>query len=88
MSYSDIAQPDPFPQPSSLRDAALDDPDTFSVLVKWRRSQPYFCWVAVNAKPLGEYHPLQEWPRAELSEGARWLRNLAEMYDADAAAAP
>jgi hypothetical protein len=44
--------------------------------------------VAVNSKPLGEYHPLQEWPRAELSVAARWLRSIAKMHDADAAAAP
>jgi hypothetical protein len=68
---------------------ALDDPDTISVSIRWRRSQPIYFWLEVNGKALGEYDPLQEWPRAELDLAGRSLRSTAKMYDvADAETAP
>jgi hypothetical protein len=64
-----MAQPGALQQPAapdSIRPPALDDPDTISISIRWRRSPPHCFWLEVNGKPLGEYDPLQEWPRAEL----------------------
>jgi len=92
MSDSYMAQPGALQQPAaadSVRRPALDDADTISVSIRWRRSQPHYFWLEVNGKPLGEYDPLQEWPRADLYLAGRQLRSIAEMYDvADAETAP
>jgi hypothetical protein len=86
-----MPQPGAFQQPAaaSIRRPALDDPDTISVSIRWRRSQPIYFWLEVNGKAFGEYDPLQEWPRAELDLAGRTLRSTAKMYDvADAETAP
>ena len=90
MSDSYMAQPGALQQPAaadSIRRPALDDPDTNSVSIRWRRSQPLY--LEVNGKPLGALDPLLEWPRAELDLAGRQLRSIAKMYDvASAGAAP
>jgi hypothetical protein len=77
------------PQPGALQQPAAadlirpDEADTISVSIRWRRSEPHYFRLEVNGKPLGEYDPMQEWPRAELDRAGRTLRSIAKIYDAD-----
>jgi hypothetical protein len=67
----------------------VDDLDTISVSIRWRRSRAHLSWIEVNGKPLGEYHPLQNWPRHELDRAGHLLRSVAGIYDpAEAEHAP
>ena len=86
MSDSYMAQPGALQQPAapdSIRRPALDDPDTISISIRWRRSRPSYSWINVNGKPLGSYHPLQDWPRPELDRAASALRSVAGLYAPD-----